>query len=488
MRKLLSVFIFYLLLVFCACTEENETPILVATEDLLFVGGDKIRISGRLLTNREVLATDHGFLFSTESSFSSPITLSLGEKKNPGRFIGESKGFKVGQTYFAKAYAEVQGQRIEGDVVQLQTLIPAVETFFPTYALQGAELTIQGRNFPEGGTRVFFGNQEAQIIQNLFESRLIVRVPAPAGQIIVPLRIVIQDKEIILSTRFEYQSGKFTKIAEFPESIRIYDNLSFYNSAGFHVGLGRIRLGNPYPGFQRFEPTSRTWTKIDFPGEPRRFGFATSNFLGGGGTEIDREIYSPDLSFWKINGSDFERLPDLPFQSIEPLAVEWNSNLFLFGGRAGDSFKVRIFNPATQVWSERKPAPFAIEGNSAISVFENKIIFLSNTGDVWEYLPTLDSWNLKTSYPGNKGQLGFPMIQILGKKAYMGLFRRTQEIWELDLETGVWKAKNPIIGFPQSINAGSFQLDGAIYILRTAEESVFGNLPMELYKFDPDAI
>ena len=143
MRKILAAFIFLVLLAVGSCTQEDDTPILVSTEDLLFVGGDKIRISGRLLTNKEVVATDHGFLFSLESSFSSVQTLSLGEKNSPGRFIGESSGFKIGQTYFAKAYAEVNGQRIEGEVLELKTLTPVVTNFSPNYASVGDEVIIE---------------------------------------------------------------------------------------------------------------------------------------------------------------------------------------------------------------------------------------------------------------------------------------------------------------------------------------------------------
>ena len=162
MQKLLVALIFSMLLAAWSCTQQDDTPILVSTEDVLFVGADKIRLSGRLLTNREVLATDHGFVFSTDASFSSPILLSLGEKSSPGRFIGEQSGFKLGQDYFVKAFAEIDGQRIEGATVQLKTLSPIAASFSPTYGLAGTEMIIEGKNFPVG-TKVFFGNQEATV-------------------------------------------------------------------------------------------------------------------------------------------------------------------------------------------------------------------------------------------------------------------------------------------------------------------------------------
>lgn len=486
MQKLLASCIFIMLLAFGSCTQEDDTPILVSTEDLLFVGGDKVRISGRLLTNREVLATDHGFLFSSEPSFAGAQTLSLGQKNGPGRFIGESSGFKIGQTYFAKAYADVDGLRIEGDVVELKTLTPSVSSFSPSYAPAGAEMVILGKNFPQG-TKVFFGTQEAQVTQNLFESKLTLKIPAAAGQVVVPVKLVVQNKELVLPQAFEYQAGKFTKISEFPGSLRIYDNTFFYNSSGFHVGLGKQRLADSYRVFQRFDPGTGTWAEVNFPGSPRRFAFASSSFLGGGALELSRDVFQFDRSFFKISGSNFERLPDLPFNTREAMAVDWNGKLFLFGGLDGAGSTVREFDAGSRTWSPKKPAPFDMSGTTAVFTYGQRIFVLAVSGQVWEYLPNQDTWQVRSTYPGDKGQ-GYPFAQVIGKKAYLGLYRRTQEIWELDLETGVWKSKNQIIGLPQSINVGHFQYNGAIYILRSAEESTNGALPMELYKFEPDAI
>jgi len=486
MQKLLVALIFSMLLSTWSCTQQDDTPILVSTEDVLFVGGDKLRISGRLLANREVLATDHGFVFSTDASFASPILLSLGEKSSPGRFIGEQSGFKLGQTYFVKAFAEVGGKRLEGATVQLKTLSPIATSYSPTYGLAGAELTIEGKNFP-AGTKVFFGNQEAPVLKNLFESKLTVRIPAATGQVLVPVKLVIQNKEFVLPVPFEYQAGKYTKVSDFPGGLRIYDNSYFYNASGFHVGLGKIKLGDNFAGFQRYNPATGTWSEVSFPGNKRRFAFATSNYLGGGALEPARDQFVYDRSFWKINGSTFERLGDLPFNAREALAVDWEGGLLLFGGLDGASLLVRSYDPGLGTWSTKRTAPLALGRNAAAFVRGARVVVLGSNGQVWEYNPPLDSWQLLTTYPGSKGQ-GYPIAEVIGSKAYMGLFRATQELWELNLETLVWKTKNQIIGLPQSINSGHFQFNGSIYFLRAPEESVSGTLTMELYKFDPDAI
>jgi hypothetical protein len=486
MQKLRVAFVFLMLFASWACTEEENAPILVSTEDILFVGGDKLRVSGRLLTNREVFADEHGFVFSTDASFSSPILLSLGEKREPGRFIGEKNGFKIGQTYFVKAFAEVDGQRLEGQAVEVKTLTPSSARFSPTYSSAGNELVIEGKNFPEG-TQVFFGSQQAQVLKNVFESKITVKIPPATGQVVVPILLLIQGKEYTLPTSFEYQAGKYTKVADFPGNLRIYDNTYFSNSSGLHVGLGKIKLGDNYAGFQRFNPGTGTWSEVSFPGNRRRFAFASTNYLGGGALEPARDQFVYDRSFWKINGSTFERLTDLPFNTRDALAVEWEGKLLLFGGLDGAGFLVRSYDPQSRSWTNKQNAPVTLSRNGAAFVWNSRVMVLASNGQVWEYQPTSDTWQLVTTYPGNKGQ-GYPVAEVIGKKAYLGLFRATQELWELNLETFTWKAKNQIIGFPQSINSGHFQYNGSIYFLRAPEESVSGSLPMELFKFDPDAI
>ena len=486
MQKICAAFVFFMLFASWSCTEEENTPVLVSTEDILFVGGDKLRVSGRLLTNREVFADDHGFVFSNDASFSSPISLSLGEKKEPGRFIGEKSGFKIGQTYFVKAFAEVDGQRLEGQAVELKTLTPSIASFSPVYSSAGNELVIEGKNFPEG-TQVFFGSQQAQVLKNVFESKITVKIPPATGQVVVPIKLLIQGKEYTIPTSFEYQAGKYAKVADFPSNLRIYDNTFFSNSSGFHVGLGKIKLGDNYAGFQRFNPATGTWSEVSFPGNRRRFAFATTNYLGGGALEPSRDQFVYDRSLWKINGSTFERLGDLPFNSREALAVEWEGKLLLFGGLDGAGFLVRSYDPQSRSWSNKQNAPVSLSRNGAAFVWNARVMVLASNGQVWEYQPTSDTWQIVTTYPGNKGQ-GFPIAEVIGKKAYLGLYRATQELWELNLETLTWKVKNQIIGFPQSINSGHFQFNGSIYFLRAPEESVSGSLTMELFKFDPDAI
>lgn len=487
MRRLLSLGITLMLLAGWACTQEEDATLVVTTEEVIFISGEKVRTLGRLITNQPVSATDHGFQISTTDNFTNPIVVSLGTKEGPGRFIGETGGLSIDQTYFIRAFATVNGADLVGESVEIKTLSPIIESYAPSFAKVGQEIVIEGRNFPEG-TRVFFGAQEATILQNFFESRLRVRVPEAAGETVVAIRIQVQDEILEFSEPFEYQSGKYTLLGQFPEGQRIYDNVFFQNQAAIFVGLGALRLGaGYYQGFQRYDPSSGTWTAVNFPAEGREGAFATPNFIGGGAVEIDRDVFDFKRDFWKITGNTFTRLPDLPTNSFNSLAFELNGELFLAGGSGIGTRTIRKYNPPTATWSTQGAIPIDISNAIAWFTHKNKAYFIASDNYIWEFEPNTDKWEILTSYPGSLGN-GYGMAQAIGDRVYIGLYRRSEQLWELDLNTLVWKAKNSIPGLPQSINSGYFTLDGQIFILRAPEQSIAGSLPMELYRFDPNGI
>ncbi len=486
MQKILSLSIFLMLLAGWSCTQEDDATTVVATEEVIFVSGDKVRVLGRLITNQPIAAEDHGFYLSTSDDFSNPVIISLGPKEGPGRFIGETAGLQIKQSYVVKAFVKVNGVDLFGEVLELNTLSPVIESFSPAFSVPGQELIIEGRNLPEG-TKVFFGNQEATVLENVFESKIRVRIPASSGQSKVTIRLQFQDQDLEFSQLFEYQSGKYTLLGQFPGGVRIYENVSFQNKDGFFAGLGVQRLAGYYPGFQRFNPQTGTWSEVSFPGTPVEAAFATANYLGGGAIQIDRDVFDYNREFWKINGSSFERLPDLPFNSFQSLAFEINGNLFLAGGVGVGSRGIKRYNPQTKTWNSLGLSPIDLDYRNPLFIYQNQVYFIATDGDIWEYNPNADTWRFFTRYPDPQGN-GFGMAQVLGDKVYIGLFRRTDKVWELDLKTLTWKTKNNIPGLPQSVNVGIFTFDGQIYILRAPEVSVGGNLPMELYRFEPDAI
>lgn len=486
MQRFLLLSLLFILLLASACTQEEDATTSVATEEVIFISGEKIRILGRVITNQPLSASDHGFQLAADENFSAPILISLGEKQGPGRFIGETSGLIINQNYFVRAFANVGGVDLFGETLEIKTLSPILESFNPTFSKPGQEMLILGSNFPEG-TRVFFGTKEATILQNEFESRLRVRIPEASDEAIVKIRIQIQNETLEFSQPFEYQTGKYTLLGQFPQGQRIYDHVSFQNQNGLFFGLGTSWSMNYFEGFQRFDLQSETWKSVNFPGENRKGAFSTSNYLGGGAVEIYRDVYSFKRDLWKINGESFERLTDLPFDNYRSIALELNGQLIIAGGFGAESRKIRTFHPATNTWSTQSSAPIDIDFSLAWFTYNNKAYFISADANIWEYEPVSDSWQIFSNYPGSRGN-GFGKAQVIGDKVYIGLYRQTEQLLELDLKTLIWKSKNTIPGLPQSITSGFIAFNSQIYILRCPENSVPGNIPMELYRFDPNGI
>ncbi|PZX52557.1 IPT/TIG domain-containing protein [Algoriphagus chordae] len=487
MRKFLSLGILAMLLLGWACTEDEEESVILVTEEVLYTSGEQVRLLGRLIANQPVKASDHGFYLSQDESFSMPIVISLGTKEGAGRFVGLIDELTIGSSYFVKAFMDI-GKGLEfGNVIELSTLNPGLESFLPAFGSATETVTILGRNFTKD-TRVFFNEVEAEVLNIEFESRLSVKIPPATSADPVFIKVLVQDKLLSFDSPFEYQTGAYQLISTFPEQVKLYDNVSFQNSAGFYIGLGNISKNEFYTGFQRYNPATSSWEKIDWPGTSRNYAFATSNYIGAGVAKLGRGPYTMNYGFWKVSASGFQQLADLTFDSRESLAFELNQNLYVVGSKEGDSLAVRKYAAATKQWTTLSPSPVAFGAANPHFEYQGKAYVVDDSAALWRYDPATDSWSSTgLTYPGSLGQ-GYGIAHVIGSKAYVGLYRRATDLWELDMNTMSWKSKNAIPGIPQSFTVGSFVQGESLYMMRVPDISLAGPYPMELYQFDPNGI
>lgn len=486
MRKFLSLGILSMLLLGWACTEDDAESIILVTEEVLYTSGEQVRLLGRLVASQPIKASDHGFYLSLDESFSVPIIISLGSKEGAGRFIGETAGLDIGSRYFAKSFMDIGNGLEFGNVLELETLNPGLESFFPTFGSAAETATILGRNFTKD-TRVFFDDVEAEVLKIEFESRLTVKIPPPSSSDRVFIKVIVQEQSLSFDTPFEYQTGKYELIGAFPEQIKLYENVSFQNGSGFYVGLGTVSKNRFYEGFQRYNPATSAWEKIDWPGTSRFNAFATSNYIGGGIAQLGRDPYTMNYEFWKVTSNGFQKLGDLPFESRESVAFELNQELFVLGSKEGDSLAVRKYSPTTKQWISLSSSPVVFGATNPHFEYEGKAYLVDKEATVWMYNPPTDSWSTVSVFPGSLGQ-GYGIAQVIGNKAYVGLYRRVTDLWELDLTTMNWTSKNSIPGIPQSFTVGSFVSGGSLYLMRVPDIALAGSYPMEFYKFDPNGI
>ncbi|MBN3583985.1 IPT/TIG domain-containing protein [Algoriphagus aestuarii] len=485
MRKLLSLSLLILLFMGWACTEDEPDSVILVTEEVLYTSSENVRILGRLITNQTINLSDHGFYFSEDENFSSPIIISLGAKEGPGRFIGESNGFTNSKTYYAKAFMDLGGEIQFGNTIELKTLSPVINSFSPSFGLVGNEMVILGQNFTED-TRVFFGDTEGVITKIDFESRLHVTIP-PASNVSVPIKVVVQDKNLTFPVNFEYRIGTYELVSKFPEAIKLYDPVYYNRGNGLFIGLGTVSKSSFYQKFQRFDLQTKTWEELAFNGSPRAFAFQTGNYFGGGTAGILDLPYPINYSFYKINESGFERLDDLPFPSLGSISFEDGGFLYVLGSQRGNPLAFRRYNPTTRQWTELDESPAAFSIETAFFMYQRKLFVLDKQANLWEYSIVANTWRVVSTFPGKVGQ-GYGMGEVVGDKAYMGLFKRDSEVWELDLNQFTWKRKNDIPGIAADITIAHYVADGFIYIMRVPDNAISGNYPMNLYKFDPNGL
>ena len=155
-----------------SCQEDITMQTIVLPENVLFVSGEKVRLAGRLIADSKLNVEDHGFQIALDNSFGSPITISLGTRNRPGRFLGETSGLINDTLYFWRPFIIVLGSTTFGETSEFSTLAPFVSSFSPALGFPGTFMIIDGRNLSED-VEVFFGSAQAQVKEVLSEARIL---------------------------------------------------------------------------------------------------------------------------------------------------------------------------------------------------------------------------------------------------------------------------------------------------------------------------
>ncbi|WP_373397001.1 hypothetical protein V8V91_20730 [Algoriphagus halophilus] len=150
-----------------------------------------------------------------------------------------------------------------------------------------------------------------------------------------------------------------------------------------------------------------------------------------------------------------------------------------------DFFGVRKYNPNGKTWTRITSTPTMLSQTNPFFVYDSKFYVVDSDKILWEFEPNLISWRKVAVFPGDIGK-GYGMGQVIGDKAYVGLYQRTTEIWELNMSDLSWKAKRNIPGSTAEVTVAHYSYGGYLYIMRTPERIIPGNFPMNLYKFDPN--
>lgn len=487
LQKYLALLLFSFLTFLISCSEE-ESETVVVTEDVLYLSGETIRLTGRILTLSEGDITAHGFILSTDESFSNSTIIDLGPDGSLGRFVGESSGLSVAQHYFCTSFVDVDGIRTQGNVIELSTLSPGIDSFSPKLASTGDRVTILGSNYTDN-VKVLFGESEASILEMEFESSLLVEVPPFSfNNFKVPVTVVDSGDTLIFEEPFEYISGKWTKKVDFINDNIIQEAVTIVKDGTLIYGSGANSENLPHPSFWNLDLNSLVWTQNDFE-LVRRGAFSGGNYFGSGSLNFGAgEFYANDL--WLFD-DDIVSVGTVPFRLKASIAHETVNNLFVLGGELenrSENLMTYRFNKSAEAWSVIGESPFPITNTAPHAAILNQLLVLNpNDNALWSFDLETFQWNYVLPLPVEVNEtkgIAFNINDIF----YIGIFERDNQIWELDLEKKYWKLKSSYPGSRGETTAGYGVYNNKLWLLRNPFPSRNNDDKMAVWSFDPNQI
>ncbi len=478
------------LTIFTSCNEEDFSDTLVVTEDVIYVSAEKVRVTGRVLSIGKPI-DDHGFFIAGDETFSSPVIVSLGPKSTPGRFIGETSDLVLQSDYVFKSFVYSGGETIFGSVKSFQTLSPAIVDFSPKTGTKGQKIIIRGSNLTHD-TKVFFGENEAEVIEIRFESELTVKLPEIGDSFKVPVKLVVQGQTIQSPHMFEYIFGSWQSEGFFINDLQLAETMYFMDGDQFIFGLGRDTHFQLNEKIWKLDLTSWTWSELSYPGPPTRSPFFSNGFWGTGASIVRGNTFTLNNAFWKYSSGEFQQKTNLPFQMYKSVSFEIDGVLYVAGGYHTDAIPATTiykYNETSDQWTIQGELPFGLNIISDYPhfVFENIPYFITEDQHVRRYDTAADTWDIISEFPSDVNISGISVV--LGDKIYIGLFENSPKIWEFDLKANIWKSKSSFTGISRDYNAGFFTYDNKVYVLRSTSFGQFFEDPrMELWSFVPNAL
>ncbi len=468
-----------------SCEPTISDDIKVLQEDVVYLSSEQLVLTGRIISQTKIDASDHGFIIAENEALTNPITISLGDQDVPGRFVGSFDMLTPDTRYWVVAYALTGEGEIRSEVKMFTSLKPAITDFLPAVAAIGEELTIVGANFTND-TKVFFGEKEAQIVKIVAESIITALIPSNSGNPLMDISVSSQGVSNTFNVPFEYVAGMWESLGAFPLNDEVYATPIMMENDDFVLfGLGD-HLFNMNLNSKVFllDKSSDKWSQVPFEGRSLVGGFASWPFFGSGA--LDREGRNVRATeFYKIENGVIEKEGDLPFALYKSFAFTFGESLFVFGGKnesGSSNSKSLEYNRVTKTWSTLE-GQLIIGSSDFISfTYQGKGYYIDSENVIRQFDPESKRWSQVGDYPGNIATEGF--AQVVGDKAFIGLFNSRRSIVELDLLDFSIKRKNVFEGAFKASNTATWTEDGDVYVLRS--NAFDGNSSMNIWKLTPD--
>jgi len=477
------------LLFLASCDEDIVNVSKVNTEDFVFVSSERLLVTGRVLLIADQGLIDHGFQVARSDDFSDFITLSLGPKESSGKFIGEFNDLEPGIDYFCRSYAEDENGIVTGNIRMVTTLNPFLESFTPSKAAAGEQITIKGRNFTQG-VEVYFGDQRAEILENNFESELLVVVPNPSNQVETSIRVVNKGTALVYDDQFEYIIGEWEEVAKFIEGIQFSEGIFLQEGNIAYFGLGFFDEANDHNNqIWQANLNDWNWTEVPFSGPALRGSFFSEGIFGGGALSFNFASTSNSRESWSLENGNISTFSSLPFALYKAISFQTDDKVWVVGGQdeaLDDSFDIFIYSNLTSTWEELEvKTPIAFNSSNPHFQFQEFFYFIADDKSLWRFDSVEEDWQNISAFPGATIEGAF--AKVLGDKVFVGLGDRSQNMFEYDPISNLWKRKIEFSGNSLYSNVAQFSDDNHIYFIRrySGPSQQNPDNTMQIWRFSP---
>lgn len=492
MRLKIRKFILPLLaviLVFNGCRKEIDELVTVRTEDIVYISGEQLVLTGRVVSTGEIIVTEHGFEVSKDESFSSPLLITLGEKSVPGRYFGEIDGLELETQYYVRAFADVNGERLSGNTLPFNTLDIVLGDFSPKVGAANQIITITGINFTND-TKVYFDGVEAEILDITVESVIRVKVPQKRDNIFPKLTIERGDAVFEFDETFEYIIGGWTMLDQFPVNNNFYrEVMHIENEDQFLFGLGIVN-NNQAPNSETFlfNKNSETWQSYSLPQSAVLSPFSAWPYFGNGAVQRfggAAESIPTSSGFYEFTGDGFEYLGETPFSLHKAIAFNFKGELYVLGGSESNREFNQVmykYNPTSREWVGHDAVPINVNSDSPHFQHEDKFYIVGLDKEFYAY--DGNEWERLEDVPFGAALAGFN--EVIGDRAFIGLSTNSRISWEYDIPNKKWKQKTIFPGNFANATIASWSEGNLIYVMRNKASGASGII--EIWVLDPDAV
>ncbi|MDX1628333.1 MAG: IPT/TIG domain-containing protein [Fulvivirga sp.] len=478
------LYIIILFFLFSSCVEEEDSLKVVITGDVMFLSSENVRLQGRFLNSSDETASDHGFLVSIDENFSDPFQISLGPKSLSGFYFGEYNELQSNTNYYYKGFATFEEGIVEGEVKTFTTLSPKLVSFTPRIADEGERIEIRGENF-SNESQVFIGENEAEILDVVFESKLFVRVPpksASANSEFATITVKNSGVELQFEEQFEYLTGQWQQVGtlnvEIPPKA-----IDFNDSGSYIIGSGN-KGGSLSNEFWAFDKNTLEWsvtTDYNIPNSFSRISEDCGEYFIGSTPAPS----GPILELWTYENPEFTFQGYLEESTLNNLCLVYNNKLFLIGGQKfnDDSEletlrKLFTFDLSTKAWDEPGFNPVKVTKKVPHFIYNNKAYMVSEDGYLWS-LSAGNNWEQLVPIPASILEIG--IAEVIDDTAYF--VSSGGGTYSLDLINFTWKRKKALTSGSTEI-AGHYVHNGKLYLVRNDS---FSN-SLKVWEFNPGTI